>query len=938
MKMGRQTGSGRGAAFAAAGLCVALLACQQPVVGERVTGPAPSEGPSIVIDEAWIDLHGHVVATFTVTNDEVPLGVDDVTALEPRFTLATLSAHPVDGIPSWKSQLLTGPQVAARVPPGGPGTPDPDVLTSVRQPGFETPTSLIDLGGGRFRYVFAIALSDFDPDETIRVGAWLDGAPAASLGTSATHDFRPSGGPVDERETVLDRSCAECHRLVARHGPRTHVRLCLTCHTWQHSDPDTIDPASLATVATTDPNPLELGRLVHRLHRGKRLPTLFRSPSQTVPAPALGAGSDLPLPFSPQNWTTVVVGRKYSVVGQEGEVVFGRAVMRMDVQQLTTIAQTTGNLFPRDYRDCEVCHADAPQAHVVTSGISRRLCAGCHPEIWFGTTPITDLSHVAHPGGPRADDSECFGCHVDPAGTSAPKLYAPIALAHVPPPESARANTPRIELLRIEGFVPGGKPTIRFSARDRVGPIGPTLGAPVPAYDPDPVASSYIPRRLSLTINLAGQYTTDGLGAPEFLNRISSGSATNTSRGPDPLTITTVAADEYVYAFTTTLPLTVTGTWAVAIEASRNVSRRPHYDKTTDTFAWPYTGETVREVAKTNLVYVDSATGVWTPEGPPAPAPRRTVVSTEKCLRCHGRFEIHGGARNLVQYCLFCHTPVLTDYSRRPKLAGTGSVNLGATYDSVEERSFQLKVFLHRIHTGRRQGGASLEGIQPVFYARTTFREGLFPGDLANCTNCHEGKSYLVENVPAGAMPNYSNETGVLRHTTSAHPPDEQPTPPITAACLGCHAAGPTIAHAASYLSEGVERCGPCHEKGPYSTEVVHGLARPTGGAVASTFSSIVEQVLVPRCATSACHAAGAAPPVLDAGSAYAALVSVQSGQASLPLVEPNEPEASYLVHKLRGTQGSVGGSGAIMPTDGVLAPADLAAIEAWIANGALNE
>jgi len=56
-------------------------------------------------------------------------------------------------------------------------------------------------------------------------------------------------------------------------------------------------------------------------------------------------------------------------------------------------------------------------------------------------------------------------------------------------------------------------------------------------------------------------------------------------------------------------------------------------------------------------------------------------------------------------------------------------------------------------------------------------------------------------------------------------------------------------------------------------------------------------------------------------------------------LVEPYAPESSYLVLKLRGTQSSVGGGGDTMPTGGErLDDADIAAIEAWIANGAPND
>ena len=215
-----------------------------------------------------------------------------------------------------------------------------------------------------------------------------------------------------------------------------------------------------------------------------------------------------------------------------------------------------------------------------------------------------------------------------------------------------------------------------------------------------------------------------------------------------------------------------------------------------------------------------------------------------------------------------------------------------------------------------------------------------FPGDLRTCTLCHSGKSYLVENVPADAPPTVANETATIRHaaSTTAHSAGEPSTPPIQAACLGCHATGASIAHAQSKTVGGVETCKQCHSQGPVAVEVAHGLAAPSG-TVASTFSGIASGILVPRCASAACHAAGATPPQLDAAGAYGALVGVQSGQSSLQFVKPYDPEGSYLVHKLRGDAGSVGGSVAtLMPPDGALSPADLAAIEAWITNGAPND
>jgi hypothetical protein len=120
------------------------------------------------------------------------------------------------------------------------------------------------------------------------------------------------------------------------------------------------------------------------------------------------------------------------------------------------------------------------------------------------------------------------------------------------------------------------------------------------------------------------------------------------------------------------------------------------------------------------------------------------------------------------------------------------------------------------------------------------------------------------------------------------------------------------------------------------------GGLRQGGTAQARTFGAIAQDLLVPRCATSACHSGSPPPaePTLDADLAWNALVGVPSLQASgTQLVEPFAPERSYLVMKLRGTAGSAGGLGSLMPIgEAALDEADIAAIEAWIANGAPND
>jgi OmcA/MtrC family decaheme c-type cytochrome len=801
----------------------------------------------------------------------------------------------------------------------------------------------VDLGGGRYRYVYANALEGVGPDDILRVGTWLDAA-VPSRDTSATRDFRASGRPVEDaerRDTVSDDACGNCHGTLVHHG-RSGVRLCLTCHTWQSSDPQTADPAAMTAAA--NPNPLELGRLVHRIHRGKELPTLYQASSSGVDPNPLDTTATLPLPFSPENSTTALVGRSFVVVGDRAErFVFGEIARRatLDGTVVTTVA--SGTLFPGDLRDCGTCHdrtSTDPEA-VTTTTISRRVCSGCHPDVWFGTTGPTDASHLPHTGGPQAHDLDCKGCHVDPTGFPAwAKLWAPISgpsTVHAAIAKSALYDKPVAEITSVTGLVPGGNAVVRFKLRDRTGFIGPTPSAPNPptADSASPAASPIAKASRALTtlsIRLVG-FGADARG-PDYPTSISS--PTSGPADPRLLTATGGSDPEYVYTFATVVPATAAGGWLVTMEARRfdaapldpNASKVPHYTRDSATqkplaFNWPYTGETVNETADNPMVHVDTKTGIWPPDGP---APRRPIVATEKCLRCHGRFRtFHSGTRNDAGYCVVCHTPDRTDYGRRAKLDGV--VNLGATYDGIEERSLHYKVMIHRIHTGRRTGVSSLEGIAPFFMA-TGFFEGLFPNDLRNCTVCHEGKSYLVDAVPADANGTLANETALTLHTASVHPPEEVPTPPVQAACLGCHATGATFAHVASKTAKGVETCASCHGKGTISVEVAHGLAPPTGSA-GSTFSSIVQAVFVPRCATAGCHSIGAWAPELEASVAYDKLVNAPAaGGSGMVQVKPGAPEESYLVTKLRRD----------MPPGALLDAADLAAIEAWISNGAPND
>ena len=81
------------------------------------------------------------------------------------------------------------------------------------------------------------------------------------------------------------------------------------------------------------------------------------------------------------------------------------------------------------------------------------------------------------------------------------------------------------------------------------------------------------------------------------------------------------------------------------------------------------------------------------------------------------------------------------------------------------------------------------------------------------------------------------------------------------------------------------------------------------------------------------CHQAGAenARLNLEYGIAYERLVNVPSSESELPRIVPGDPERSYLLHKVRGTHRSVGGTGTLMPPGGPLPDRDLAILVAWV-------
>ena len=112
----------------------------------------------------------------------------------------------------------------------------------------------------------------------------------------------------------------------------------------------------------------------------------------------------------------------------------------------------------------------------------------------------------------------------------------------------------------------------------------------------------------------------------------------------------------------------------------------------------------------------------------------------------------------------------------------------------------------------------------------------------------------------------------------------------------------------------------------------------PPPGAFNPTLADIQANVFTPTCASSTCHGGGAPAAGLNLtdGVSYAALVGITSPQeGTLQLVNPNNPDTSYLIQKMEGAAGIVG---QVMPQSGAIAQTSIDTIRQWITDGAMDD
>ncbi|OFW39828.1 MAG: hypothetical protein A3J28_10815 [Acidobacteria bacterium RIFCSPLOWO2_12_FULL_60_22] len=389
--------------------------------------------------------------------------------------------------------------------------------------------------------------------------------------------------------------------------------------------------------------------------------------------------------------------------------------------------------WPQDTRNCTTCHQGGTQSDNWKTNPSRAACGSCHDDVNFATG-------AKHPGGVQVDDSKCSTCH-PPDGQ---EFDLSVAGVHTIPEYSKQLAGLKYEILEVRNTKPGDKPTVTFKVTDG-------KGNPV-----DPNKLDY------MRFSLAGPTSDYRVHVRERVPKAEAGPT------------------GYTYTFTAAIPSDASGTFAVALDAYRDV-----------TIPGPLLGQsfTVREAPRNPIFYF----GI----GGAKPVPRRQVVDRDKCNQCHKNLVAHLATyrRWDVEFCVMCHNATANDIDgRRPA-------------DQYPLEAIQFRHIIHRIHTGHE-----LENDFTIWRGGIprNYNKKLFPGDRRNCAKCHVGNSYQLP------LPEGLTNTVIPRFFYT-------PLTPAASACLGCHDSKDAAAHAFQMTAPFGESCAVCHGEGmDFAVSKVH--------------------------------------------------------------------------------------------------------------------
>lgn len=435
----------------------------------------------------------------------------------------------------------------------------------------------------------------------------------------------------------------------------------------------------------------------------------------------------------------------------------------------------TGVAFPRDIATCVSCHDSSHAGSGAARAFTKptiEACSSCHDNVNFATG-------AGHAAGPR-DNASCAGCHTP----------------DTPPPFAGSETLVEAHQNAGRQFARDGNLRYVIDSVERVGnQLTVRWGV---EYDGSRVVHQEDGWVLSAAIRV-GAFGTDFTHSDPDQAR--PGAPVEQSNAQN-------SATQSGGTYTSTIDLAgkgITGTVYVTLGGNVNSAD----------FSALVASNAIRVVGG---------------------QPRRQVVSMATCTTCHedrvGVFNKHGGNRhNDVQQCILCHNNNSTDIDRR-ELNPRPYIDLPHP-DGQREQATNFMVMVHGLHStaaGFRRDDLWITG----FGSWSHWDSGSsFPGNIANCTQCHDGNTYYPvsrELEPRGTtVDSLGGSSNVDAHWKVSA---------AMAACSSCHDSTGAQVHMTqnggvsgdpwnqpTIDASSFETCSTCHGPGRVAdVRTVHGL------------------------------------------------------------------------------------------------------------------
>jgi OmcA/MtrC family decaheme c-type cytochrome len=256
----------------------------------------------------------------------------------------------------------------------------------------------VDFDEGIYQYEYKTEVEVVDPMKTHTLHLWATRTfEEVVYPAEVVHHFLPAGGePTVKRDIVRTDACNQCHGpLKAHEGARRDVEGCITCHSEQTTDPDT-------------GNTVDFTVMVHKIHRGKNLPSVKN-------------------------------GIPYEIIG-----------FMQGVHDYSTVG------YPQELQRCDTCHTGS-QGKIWQEKPTRKSCGSCHDDVSFVDPP--PMGQTLHVGGEMADDSKCTVCHPTTGGLEG------ISTKHLTALTDPMSPQMLVEILTVEKTAPGEQPEIVFNVK-----------------------------------------------------------------------------------------------------------------------------------------------------------------------------------------------------------------------------------------------------------------------------------------------------------------------------------------------------------------------------------------------------------------------------------------------------------------------------------------